>query len=377
MKENLAPSCHAIHPGEKIHSSINFEAKLVAFALPNKKESAIRLAKALEHAKSLLLCEKKNNTHSIASSVEDITRYTQKIVDYLSLVKGFLNCKSIISAKSMKNIPPNASGAPSSGGAAAIADLLKTTPPVSVSALNEPLIDPAGMSSPNVAVADISQQDLSCCLNFCDWTDLLSNRTIFALNAKHEYAQTLLATGVQMLVQANTIVDTLMSDRLSEMDEKKLKIAYQLFLHAAGVFDACVIALGVTPRNIGTKPGEVSNAEGLGIPNEEAMAKWRAEQQKKISDSVISHNNNNNIEDEEDTSCRNRTCGGSEEVFSTNRIPDLFEANLPQVFGWISLAQAQELVILRGISREFIDFSLMAKLSIDISYRYQGKEGTT
>lgn len=210
----------------------------------------------------------------------------------------------------------------------------------------------------------------SSCLSFCNWRDVLSSAQLYAPNARLEYAQILLASGIFMMSDAREKVDDLLSRRLSEIDENELKLAYQLLLNAAGVFEACLESIDVAPRVIGAKatdlsaepePAEVSD----GIPDDEMMKKWRAEQQKADRTDASAQ------EASTDTSAANAGISPTDDLAQLDRIPDLARGRYPQLLAWISLAEAQELVILRGISREFVDYSLMAKLSMDVSARYR------
>ncbi|RLN50180.1 hypothetical protein BBJ29_010118 [Phytophthora kernoviae] len=137
-----------------------------------------------------------------------------------------------------------------------------------------------------------------------------------------------------MMTDAREKVDALLSERLSELNETQLKIAYQLLLHASGVMDACLESMNITPRSIG------ADFADLGAKPEAEAA-----------------------------TVNPPAPGLAEDLAMLKRVPDLADGHLPQLLAWIALAEAQELVVLRGVTRGVVDFSLMAKLSMDISAR--------
>lgn len=377
---------------------MRFKTELSKFAVANKQESFAWLASALTEARSALQLDRgalvTSSTSSGSektskfSSVEAIQTYTNDIVTYLSLVKGFSS-------------PPLAAASNINPATELVspAFISSDTP---TAALRQPLIDDhsplnnaAGLATPTANAARTlgegvqpSVGSLSSHLSFCVWKDVLSNAQLHALNARHEYAQVLLASGLYMLNDAREKVDMLLANRLSELDETQLKLAYQLFLNAAGVFDACLESINVKPRAVGAAPTDLSAApkpvavataveddgNNSGIPDDEMMKKWRAEQLKADADERAA-DAAGSIATDASPGLKARSPTG--ELAQIDRVPDLAHGRYPQLLAWIALAEAQELVILRGISRDFVDYALMAKLSMDISTRYKESHALT
>lgn len=337
---------------------MRFKTELSKVAVANKQESFARLASALTDARSALHLDRSALTTSSSSngsektsvfnSVEDIQAYTTQVVTYLSLVKGFT---------SPLRTPP------SFGDAASPVTADAATP---TSALRQPLI---GDQSHETSAATST---FSTHLSFCVWKDVLSNTQVHALNARVESAQVLLASGLFLMNDAREKVDALLAGRLSELDETQLKLAYQLFLTAAGVFDACLASIDVVPRAVGApatdlsaSSGEPEPAAAVGdtVPDDDMMEKWRAEQLKAVETSAANASG----------AVTDVAHGASPQgdLRMLDRIPDLAHGRFPQLLSWIALAEAQELVILRGMSRDFVDLALMAKLAMDLSHRYR------
>ncbi|RQM11209.1 hypothetical protein B5M09_011935 [Aphanomyces astaci] len=116
-----------------------------------------------------------------------------------------------------------------------------------------------------------------------------------------------------------------------EFDEPKLKEAYNLLLRVAGVFDAVLSWLGTAS----TTSTELS---------EDSLAQWRAEQ----------------------------TRAGNSDIQSLQRVKDFESGVVSKALNVVALAQAQELVLLRGVTKDVVDWVLMGKLAMDISRRYAG-----
>ncbi|RLO03358.1 hypothetical protein DYB28_004402 [Aphanomyces astaci] len=114
-----------------------------------------------------------------------------------------------------------------------------------------------------------------------------------------------------------------------EFDEPKLKEAYNLLLRVAGVFDAVLSWLG-TASTTSTELGE------------DSLAQWRAEQ----------------------------TRAGNSDIQSLQRVKDFESGVVSKALNVVALAQAQELVLLRGVTKDVVDWVLMGKLAMDISRRY-------
>lgn len=342
-------------------TQVNFFAELGKFvASTQAKEPLARLADVLTPARAALELDAGPAVDSVRS-VDDISAYVQKLVVYLSLVKGFAE-------------PPASSDA---SDASATASVTSST----AQALQQPLIDPEGAmpdqeatpeagddatgtttattaaAAPPAQRADGSARSISECLRFCKWRDALSDSTVFALNARHEYAHVLLAAGLRMMSVARQKTDALLAQRLRETDETELKLAYQLLLHAAGVLEACLESMEITPRVIGAPVADLgAQDKGAAIPDDDVMAKWRAEQ-------LRGANNSGDRADRQQ----------AVELESLDRVADLSHGHFPQLLLWIALAQAQELVLLRGVTRETVDYALMAKLAVDLSIRYKGE----
>ncbi|ETV92471.1 hypothetical protein, variant 2 [Aphanomyces invadans] len=115
-----------------------------------------------------------------------------------------------------------------------------------------------------------------------------------------------------------------------EFDEPKLKEAYNLLLRVAGIFNAVLSWLGSSSS---TAPTELS---------EDNLAQWRAEQSR----------------------------AGNPDIQSLQRVKDFENGTLCKILHGVALAQAQELVLLRGVTKEVVDWVLMGKLAMDISRRY-------
>lgn len=297
-------------------------------------------------------------------TVEAIHTYIQQFVVYLSLLKGFTDDASATA-------PP-----PSTASASATTEHdAKTTP---LTSLRQPLInDDHTPSAVMRNEAASNTRSISYCVHFCSWQDVLSNSELYAVNASHEYAQVLLAGGLLMMQHARDKVDVLLDARPSEIDENELKLAYQLLLHAAGTFEACLQSMGITSRLIGADPTDFSaepeprNAVEPASskppsPDGDAMTEWRLEQEQAaglappLSSAAATTASTA-------PSTRNRP-----ELAKLDAVPDLTHGYFPQLLAWIALAEAQELVVLRGVSRDKADFALMARLAMDISQRFRG-----
>lgn len=423
MRQPLPPCCHAVHAGRKdtakvrththltvcgftapacsrsfsiylcTKTQVRFKTELSKFAVAAKQQGFARLASALTEARSALQLDRgavsasssSSENPSNFSSVEDIQAYTHDIVAYLSLVKGFSS-------------PPSTAAATNTATTelASPAFVSSETP---TAALRQPLIDDhsplnnaAGLVTPAASAtrtigesSHVNRSTYSAHLSFCVWKDVLSNAQLHAVNAHHEYAQTLLASGLYMMNDARKKVDLLLANRLSELNETQLKLAYQLFLNAAGMFEACLESINVKPRAIGAAPTDFSatpepeavvaatgdnnsSSSGDGIPDDEMMKKWRAEQLNADAGERAADAAGSPAADAGTGAKADRATG---ELALIDRVPDLARGRYPQLLVWIALAEAQELVILRGISRDFVDYALMAKLSIDISTRYK------
>uniref|UniRef100_K3X325 BRO1 domain-containing protein n=1 Tax=Globisporangium ultimum (strain ATCC 200006 / CBS 805.95 / DAOM BR144) TaxID=431595 RepID=K3X325_GLOUD len=391
MRQPLPPCCHAVNPGVKDATKADFKTGLSKYAVSSKQESVARLADALAEAHSTLRLDR-NATSAVSgtsqsaafSHVEDIQTYIKNIETYLALVKGFMTPS--LAQKGLVVTPirtVETDGDASTPSSALRQPLIEDYSPkedaakigAASEATDKAPKDAAAPSTANARSQHDPPKTLSECLGFCQWKDALSNAIMFAPNARIEYAQALLASGVFMMNSARDKVDVLLARRLSEIDEQELKLAYQLFLHAAGVLDACLESIDVTPRTVGAKTTDLSaepepdaKTEGSGvdtIPDDDMMAKWRAEQQ------ASSQPNTATTTAAVATNTMKAPGIKNDDLAHLNRIPDLARGRYPQLLAWIALAEAQELVILRGISREFVDYSLMARLSMDISIRYK------
>ncbi|EQC33404.1 hypothetical protein, variant [Saprolegnia diclina VS20] len=169
---------------------------------------------------------------------------------------------------------------------------------------------------------------------FCEWLDVTAKSSVHALNAYHEYAHALYAVGTVLLQRASDLTTAMLSSRDFEFDEPKLKEAYQILLRTAGLFDA---ALGFLGQN-----RQTTAATGA---DDAAMAAWRAEQAQADTAATFAP--------------------------ELSRIKDFEGGAGLTALRAIALAQAQELVVLRGVTRETVDWVLMGKLCVDIASRYK------
>ncbi|KAG6582994.1 uncharacterized protein IUM83_05945 [Phytophthora cinnamomi] len=366
--ETLPPCCHALTPGRKCSPKAKFASELAKFGVAAKADGVQRLASDLSAARAALQLEDVS-APSVFQSPDDIPSYTQKLAAYLALVKGFTESRQ-------------------SDADVALQASVSVTDATVGDALRQPLVEGRAETSGAVGAAhgaegaSASARDCSGCLNFCRWQDALTGQTVYATSARQEYAHVLLAAGILMMTDAREKVDAILSERLSELDEKQLKLAYHLLLHAAGVLDACLESMDVAPRAIGaeftdlgakaeTKTNTQGSADDVGlVPDDDVMAKWREEQrqaqqvtlQKAAPDSAAAMKGD---------SAKSPASGAAEDLAMLKRVPDLADGRFPQLLAWIALVEAQELVVLRGVTREVVDFTLMAKLSMDISARYK------
>ncbi|CAK4126953.1 unnamed protein product [Aphanomyces euteiches] len=131
-------------------------------------------------------------------------------------------------------------------------------------------------------------------------------------------------------LMSSTSVSIIQASRDFEYDEPKLKEAYNLLLRLAGLFDALLSYLGLSSSSSGAELSE------------ESLQQWRAQQ----------------------------TNAANANVQSLNRIKEFEQGNVVQALQKMALAQAQELVVLRGVTKESVDWVLMGKLSRNISQRY-------
>lgn len=275
---------------------------------------------------------------------------------YLSLVKGFSSSPSTETPT-----VPNSTAVTDTPADPSSSTVTDTT----AEALRQPLVDeseaPTAEPVKQEEQPPIKQESRSACLNFCRWSDALSDAQVVALNARQEYAQTLLASGIFLMNVARVKTDALLSQRLNELDEAQLKLAYQLMLHAAGLLEDCLKSIGVVPRSIGAAAVDLDESAGGEASVEQvlvdgdAMVKWRDEQRQAQQ---------HGAETDEDA---------RKDLELLDRVPDLANGHFPQLLQWLALAQAQELVLLRGVSREFVDNALMARLAVDLSSRYKGE----
>lgn len=302
-----------------------------------------------------------NSDPKTFEAVESIHTYVQRIVLYLSLLKGFTDDVSSATP------PPSAASE-----SVAADDDTKATP---LTSLRQPLIDDD--QTPSITVPVSKTRSISYCVHFCSWQDVLSSSELYTANASHEYAQVLLAGGLFMMQHARDKVDLLLNARPNEIDENELKLAYQLFLHAAGTFEACLQSMGVAPRLIGAEMTDFGAepeprravdpaAYKPASPDDDAMAKWRLEQEQAagmappLSSAAAT------------TASTAPSTRNHPELAKLDAVPDLAHGHFPQLLAWIALAEAQELVVLRGVSRDKADFALMARLAMDISQRFRG-----
>jgi hypothetical protein len=322
-----------------------------------------RLASDLSAARSALQLDGSSSPSSVFQSADDIPAYSQKLAAYLALVKGFT-----AAANADKELQPaDASVDATTGGA-----------------LRQPLVEVGDGAAVAAAGAESRRSalpaDCSGCLNFCRWQDALTGQTVYARSARQEYAHVLLAAAILMMTEARDKVDAIVAERLAELSETQLKLAYQQLLHAAGVREACLESMDVAPRAIGAAFADLAQKEepqtqtevggDVGaVPDDDTMAKWR-EEQRQIQQMTTQ-------QAAPDTTASSRQAkpvasAAAEDLAMLTRVPDLAGGRFPQLQAWIALAEAQELVVLRGVTREVVDFSLMAKLSTDISARYRG-----
>ncbi|TMW67368.1 hypothetical protein Poli38472_012484 [Pythium oligandrum] len=360
-RQNLPPCCHAVRIGKKDTPKVRFKSELTKFAVASGKDEVSRLAFALTEARSALQLDRSgydaSKTASRFNQVDDIQGYVSSVTSYLSLVKGFTVApvELVSVAKPPVTEESLVSHLPAEGSA---------TPAAS---LQEPLIG-------STSTAVDTQSTRSKCLSFCNWKDVLTSSSIYTMNARIEYAQCLLASGLLMMEEASVKVDVMLAERVTEINENDLKIAYQLFLHAAGLFEACLTSINIPARAIGAEATDLSveptkkTEEATPVTtqvDESALAKWREEQRNTNSSSTTVPTSAPTAD------AAGTSAASSEDLSVLKRLPDLVNGRFPQLLAWISLAEAQELVVLRGMSREFVDYSLMAKLSMDLSMRYK------
>lgn len=100
------------------------------------------------------------------------------------------------------------------------------------------------------------------------------------------------------------------------------------------------------------------------------MAKWRKEQRQAHQDKR-QETAYDRIETTKGISAKPAASVVEEDLEMLKRVPDLAAGRFPQLLVWIALAEAQELVVLRGVTREVVDYTLLAKLSVDFSARYK------
>ncbi|KAF0694393.1 Aste57867_14733 [Aphanomyces stellatus] len=165
----------------------------------------------------------------------------------------------------------------------------------------------------------------------CEWLDLTSTTSVHSLNAHHEYAHALLAVGCVCFHRASDLTQVMLQSRDFEYDEPKLKEAYNLLLRVAGLFEALLAWLGIP-----------SSSSSTAAMSDAAMQQWRLEQSN----------------------------AANPEVQTLQRVKDFEQGTLVRFLHGVGLAQAQELVVLRGVTRENVDYVLMGKLCMDISKRY-------
>ncbi|KUF91300.1 hypothetical protein AM587_10017387 [Phytophthora nicotianae] len=362
QREPLPPCCHALTPGRKCSSNPHFASELRKFGVSSKVDGVQRLASDLSAARAALQLESNTISKSVFQSPDDIPSYTRRLTQYLALVKGFTEFR-----QSTEN---NAD--------AALQASVPVTDATAGAALRQPLVEDSGQTANSQSTATTAT-DCGGCLSFCRWQDALTGQTVYARSARQEYAHVLLACGILMMSDARDKVDAILSERLSELDETQLKLAYQLLLHAAGVLEACLESMNFTPRSIGAEFADLGEKEtevqesvdddGV-VPDDDMMAKWREEQRQAQQDTQKKA-----VPDRNDTTKSNSTKPvasiAEEDLAMLKRVPDLADGRFPQLLAWIALAEAQELVVLRGVTREVVDYTLMAKLSVDISARYK------
>ncbi|RLN71260.1 hypothetical protein BBJ28_00019248 [Nothophytophthora sp. Chile5] len=360
---------HHHEPAAAAPAAVRFASELSKFAASSSNAGVTRLAAKLSEARADLQLD---GSGPEFQSGGDIPAYSQKLTAYLALVKGFT------AAVASSTGAGAGAGAESQAAAPAVTDGSE----IPGATLRQPLIVGAGEATRQTHTeGDRSAAgDRSSCLNFCRWRDVLSETDVYARSARHEYAQTLLAGGMTMLTAARLKVDVLLAERLSEVDETQLKLAYQLLLHASGVLDACLEAMDVTPRSIGAaladfsaqpEEAESQTTEESGeTPDEMMMNKWRAEQ-RRVQQHMVQQQTAPEPTATAQTQPKPPTPDAVEDLAMLSRVPDLANGHFPQLLAWIALAEAQELAILRGVTREFVDLALMAKLAMDLSARYK------
>ncbi|KAG7378805.1 hypothetical protein PHYPSEUDO_009468 [Phytophthora pseudosyringae] len=337
-----------------------FAAELRPFGVSTKAGGVQRLGSDLRAARAALQLE--GGSTSVFQAPDDISSYTRQLAQYLALVKGFTT-----------------ESADSNADAARQAAVPATDATVGA-ALRQPLVEGdqggQGGGPPSPAASDCSG-----CLNFCRWQDALTGQTVYARSARHEYAHVLLAGGILMMTEARDKVDAILAERLSELDETQLKLAYQLLLHAAGVLEACLESMSVAPRSVGAEFADLGakaeaeadaqvSGDGTGVvPDDDMMAKWRDEQRQ--AQQVALPKAAPDTNETTSRSAKPAASTAAEDLAMLKRVPDLADGRFPQLLAWIALAEAQELVVLRGVTRDVVDYALMAKLSVDISARYK------
>ncbi|KAG7398391.1 hypothetical protein PHYBOEH_011192 [Phytophthora boehmeriae] len=345
---------------------VPFETELKKFASSSSKSNGVaRLAGELAAARAALGLDRTAATSQFQAA-EDIPDYVQKLATYLSLVKGFTE---IIRSQ------------PSVGKEDA--ELQASVPnadDTATESLRQPLVkDNAEVESgKETDISTASVNDCSGCLHFCRWQDALSGSTVYALSARQEYAHTLLAGGILMMTDARKKIDALLSERPSELNETQLKLAYQLLLHASGVMDACLESMDITSRSIGaafadlgaTPEAASTTGNSEVVPDDDMMTKWR-EEQLQAQQAAPQKDASNSTTLGSSRSINTPAPGLAEDLAMLKRVADLASGHLPQLLSWIALAEAQELVVFRGVTREVVDFSLMAKLSMDIAARFK------
>ncbi|CAK4101775.1 unnamed protein product [Aphanomyces euteiches] len=306
--EVLRPACDVFVPGLKVTKPVNFVAEKKLFG-----SVATPILEALTTSRTKLLCECRDfnkasqiNQWTTAKVSFQMDTYLQSVSDYLSLLKGFTEQPTTVSTKEDKNDEEDK----------------KDNEDDDKKEEGKPLLAEKPSSS---------SQDLipfTC----CEWLELMSSTSVFSINVHHEYAHALLASGCICLQRTSdlVLVSIIQASRDFEYDEPKLKEAYNLLLRLAGLFDALLSYLGLSSSSSGAELSE------------ESLQQWRAQQ----------------------------TNAANANVQSLNRIKEFEQGNVVQALQKMALAQAQELVVLRGVTKESVDWVLMGKLSRNISQRY-------
>uniref|UniRef100_H3GP96 BRO1 domain-containing protein n=1 Tax=Phytophthora ramorum TaxID=164328 RepID=H3GP96_PHYRM len=335
QREALPPCCHALSPGRKVSSQPKFASELTKFGVSTKRDGVQRLASDLSAARAALQLEGIPVT-SVFQSADDISSYSQKLVAYLALVKGFTE---------------SAAAGPND---AVLQASVAATDATADTSLRQPLVEAAD--------AQHEATDCSGCLNFCRWQDALTGQTVYARSARQETAHVLLAAGTLMMMEARDKVDAILTERLSELSETQLKVAYQLLLHAAGVLEACLESMNVAPRAIGAEfadlgaktategDAQVVADESGPAPDDDTMAKWR-EEQRQAEQAALSKAAPDTITMTKGNTAKPAVSGAVEDLAMLKRVPDLADGRFPQLLAWIALAEAQELVVLRGVTQ--------------------------